>query len=115
MENRLHVRYSRFGSVPKNTLVTLRDGDTIYFGIARCRLTMDVAIKEEGKRWASYRALQAATGKELLHNENLGEVSGTMLVHKDGLLGKVNVEEVEKLLNYFDNIEEIQIRRLNAK
>jgi hypothetical protein len=115
MENRLHVRYGRLGDLPKNTLVTLRDGDTIYFGIARCRLTMDMATKEEGKRWASYRALQAATDKNLLADKNIGEMDGTLLVHRDGLLGKVHVESVEKLLNYFDNIDEIQLSKLSSR
>lgn len=110
MERRMHVRYGRVDNVPKNTLVTLRDGETLFFGIARCRLGADTAMKEEGKRWASFRALRSATG-----NDTAEEVDGTMQVHPKGMSGSVHITEVKKLLDYFDNIDEIQLRKLNGK
>jgi hypothetical protein len=52
--NNIRIRYSRFGDsrIPKNTLVTERIGDFVYFGIARCNLKADVCIKVQGVAYA---------------------------------------------------------------
>ena len=77
-------------SAPKNTMVTVRDGERIFFGIARCN-KKDTFSKERGKEIARFR-LQAAL-KELDTEENCDGQSGLYGV----------TTNVEGLLDYFHN------------
>lgn len=109
MEN-FRVRYGRVGNQPKNTLVTVRQGDTVFFGIARCRLNADTAVKDEGKRLAAFRANIAASNVA-----GAWDKDGSLFVHKSGVFGQVAVTDIKKLLEYFDNIEEISARNIHRK
>jgi len=110
MEAKVRVRYGRVGNQPKNTLVTVRKGDTIYFGIARCRLNADTAIKEEGRRLAAFRARIA-----LDNVAGAWTVDNTLFVHKSGVFGQVNISEIKKLLQYFNTIDKVSAQNLHRK
>jgi hypothetical protein len=109
MESKARVRYSHVVNQLKNTLVTVSNGETIYFGIARCRLNADTATKKEGKRLAEFRATIAATVAGVY------KVDGSLAIHKSGVFGQVNVVEVIKLLEYFDHIDEVSAHNLHGK
>lgn len=96
------VRYSRnYKNAPKNTLVTIRKDDTIYFGISRCNSDFDRPNKEIGKALALKRAEISATGAAgSWYNE------GSLQVHKSGLLGRVDRVDIVRLLEYFDKVDE---------
>jgi len=104
MEN-IRVRFGRIDDkrTPKNTLITHRKEDTIYFGISRYLPTdPDPFTKEEGKRRAMERlhiALSEVAGAWI--------IDGSFYLHKSGLFGQVAVGEITKLLSYFDNIDAI--------
>lgn len=111
------VRYGRDNSgMPKNTLVTRRaeDADTIYFGISRCRLPCDRPNKDTGKTLAGRRA-------DIAESNVAGSwiIDGSLYVHSSGLFGRVNVDEIGKLLSYFDSVDELcktrAIERNNGK
>jgi hypothetical protein len=98
MENNIRIRYGRNkkGS-PKNTLVTIRDGELLYFGISRCNVKVgDTFQKDAGKHIAYERALLSSAECP---------VSDGLCVHKSGLRGVVEKESVRKLIEYFENIE----------
>lgn len=105
MSRETRVRYGRVAdtNAPKNTLVTLRQGDTVYFGIARCNTVAGDAFKRaRGTLIAANRARTAAS-----------EVPGTRYVagngitnlHQSCLRGSVPVSDVKKLLEYFRNVD----------
>jgi len=96
----IRVRYGKINNQAKNTLVTVRDGDVIYFGISRCRLNADKMNKVEGKKLATVRANVALHG-----STNLTLQEGTLFVHKSNMFGKVHHSEIKKLLEYFDTID----------
>ncbi len=122
MDNSIRIRYGRVKgqtenaertkegklkkTSPKNTMVTMRDGDIIYFGIARCRIEVDTMSKDEGKRIAKFRADLAAS-----HVAGAWKTDGTLAVHRSGVFGQVHKDEVLKLLKYFDNIDQIEYER----
>lgn len=100
----MKVKYGRVdGNAPKNTLVTIREGDTVFFGIARCNMGCDNPVKEIGKILATERALLAQSGVAKAFEEN-----GEFLIHKSRQFGKVSMEELPKLLEYFDNVDQIE-------
>jgi len=106
MENNIRVRYGKVNNQAKNTLVTIRNGDTIYFGISRCRLSADKVSKEEGKKKATIRATVAAQNVA-----PLALVDGTscLFVHKTGLFGNINFKDILVLLSYFEKIDNIML------
>jgi hypothetical protein len=108
MEKKIRVRYGRVNNQPKNTLVTICDGETIYFGISRCRMNEDRVNKEEGKRLALFRAEIAASNVA-----GAWAKDGTLFVHKTGVFGNVKKDDVRKLLEYFDNIDEFAVENLH--
>ena len=103
------VRYSRFDDGRKNTLVTVRNGDQIFFGVARCNLTAgDTMRKSQGRMIASARALKAKTESDLS-----GFFQDGMFVHSSGLRGFCRVDEIKTLLQYFDNVD-AEMKRRNS-
>jgi len=100
------VRYGRIGDtrVPKNTLVTVRKDDTVYFGIARCRVNADKFAKDKGVELAKLRA-------NIAQQNPTGDckVDGTLSIHRSGVFGQVDVTEIKKLLTYFDNIDTLSV------
>lgn len=107
------VRYSRVkvgidNRVPKNTLLTIRDGDLVHFGIARCNTKFDRFNKNIGKLIAKNRARVAAG------EAGVGGMPGRQLkasdiedfiLHHSGLRGTVKVSSIKALLEYFKNID----------
>lgn len=97
----IQIRYSRFGlgdaSVPKNTLVTYRDGEQVYFGIARCNLQADHPSKLLGRSQARFRADHAV--------RRLGGVKCVFLINEGGLDGKCHQDTLHMLLDYFYGLD----------
>jgi hypothetical protein len=103
--NNVRIRYGRVNEyIPKNTLVTLRDGNTIYFGIARCNTSAgDVFRKNIGKLIAGRRAAIATC-----ESDKYDYLTGTNIqVHNSGLRGKVSSDNVVELLQTFDEIDQL--------
>lgn len=101
--NRTMVRYSRVNGTrnPKNTLVTVRVDDLVFFGIARCNRN-DCFTKYLGKEIATSRMELAVTeGPTRLYVSEFGEVE----LHESGLRGLVDQDNIPALLDYFYNID----------
>ena len=99
---------TRYSSNPdkqnrKNTLVTIRDGDTIFFGIARCnKKAGDSFTKKQGQVIAKARALRA----QIEFNPSLGfEFEVGSAIHDSMLRGWIAKDDVHKLLHYFRNVD----------
>ena len=100
-ENR-RVRYGRVeGRAPKNTLVTVREDNTIYFGIARCRTEADRFTKADGLKLANLRCEVARSNPD-----GHFSVDGSFQLHSSGLFGQVDVDDVTKLLSHFDSVDD---------
>ena len=99
---------------PKNTLVTLRKDGIIYFGIARCNIPLDHMDKKQGKETAQMR-VACALGANDIDIPGSWTVDGSLKVHDSGMLGQVSVDEVTKLLQYFDNLDDIMLAGLHSK
>jgi len=84
--------------VPKNTLSTIRNGELIHFGIARCHIPLDRFDKSTGKLIATNRANLAA--REEYEQNNTG-----LKIHHSGLRGTVELSNIKVLLNYFQGID----------
>ena len=104
------IRYSRhdpcaLGSCkehvkqPKDTLITIQDGPVIYFGIARCKRSVDNFRKSEGRKLALDRALFAKTGLSW-------PTMSTFYLDETGLLGYCQISYVKLLLKYFESLGE---------
>ncbi len=113
----LRVRYSRRGTKrsPKNTLFTERseDGNTIYFGIARCNSKLDTFRRDVGTYVAGERESRAF-GE--LTNRDVGQYHpyGSLTLHYSGLRGSVPRSNIVELLEYFKNVDDYLLERLNA-
>jgi hypothetical protein len=107
------IRYSRIDTgtcnrVPKNTLLTIRNGDLVHFGIARCNTKFDRFKKDIGKLIAKNRARVAASeagvggipGKQL----KASDVDG-LILHHSGLRGTIKIDNIKILLKYFKDID----------
>jgi hypothetical protein len=104
MNRNTRVRYSRTSTkVPKNTLVTLREGDTVYFGVARCNTKAgDEFRRNLGTTIATNRA-SAALGDALAGQYTCSD--GTVSLHTSGLRGAVPVAQIRALLTYFGQVD----------
>jgi len=84
---------------PKNTLVTVKDGPTIFFGIARCNRSVgEVFTKAMGKHIARQRAHLAQRERSIVP-------VNAFVVHESGLRGSVPADQVHTLLQYFDDVD----------
>jgi len=90
---------------PKNTLVTIRENDQIYFGISRVNQKHDVFSKEFGKTIAQGRAEKAKD------DFSFSVPLNGMFLDETGLKGSCEVQDVKKLLEYFDNIDQYNFNR----
>jgi hypothetical protein len=101
--NNISIRYSRAeNKMPKNTLASVRQGDKIYFGIAKCN-SSDLFRKRIGREVATTRALRAI-------NREFNEVVGMNLrLDETGLRGVVDIEYIDELRNYFYDIDSIEL------
>jgi len=79
----------------KNCLITIRRGDYIYFGIARCNLKADKYERDKGYNIAMDRALDA------MDNEPRG-VSSYVDTH--GVYGKYRDKDAKNLIRYFEKM-----------
>lgn len=103
----------------KNTLVTIRDGDTIFFGISRCNVTAgDKFSKAKGQMVAKARAekamqefgaIGAAVNSVRTEQQADGFVTGDgqLSTHFSGLRGFISANAVVELLQYFREIDKI--------
>lgn len=108
---RIRVRYSRLSKenrTPKNTLVTVQDGDTVYFGISRCNRKLDTFHKNIGTYIATKRM-------KLVNNDDENDIdmwkydqidNSELFVHSSNLRGWVPVEDVKLLIRYFRVVDE---------
>jgi hypothetical protein len=100
----IRVRHNR--GKKRATLVTVRDGAWVCFGIARCHSSKDTYDRATGRFIAEGRAV-----KEL---ENLREHNGQfpplpgLTVHTSGLRGRCLEDNVHELLDYFRGIHKNQ-------
>ena len=94
------VRYNRKpdSRLPRDTLVTFRSEDTVYFGISRCN-PEDRFTKEQGKTRARLRANVASQ-----NCAGNWKINDGCHLHSSGLMGKVPVDKVVRLLNYFNDL-----------
>jgi hypothetical protein len=105
----IRVRYGRKEKrVPKNTLVTMRVENKIYFGIARCKNKMDTFKRDVGTNIATGRVMLATfeNCEGYLH----AGTNNNMYVHPNHLRGVVTVEDIHELLDYFNRIDDICLR-----
>jgi hypothetical protein len=103
------VRYGReTNGKPKNTLYTIRKGESIYFGISRCNHKFDQFRKDAGKHIAAERAVLAA-------EEHEGLPVSDFEPHERGLRGVCTRSAIVELLQYFDHIDDILIDKLNGE
>lgn len=103
------VRYSRQADrSPRNTLVTTQEGDTIYFGIARCNTREDRFSRKVGQRIADNRVGLAQDDSSSVRDR----LAGTELViDSSGLYGSVPASNVRELVRYFRDIDTLSLRR----
>jgi len=95
--------------IPKNTLATVRKGDKIYFGIARCNFdAWDNFTKKQGRSIATLRATYAEA-------TNPPPVVDGLVIGKSGMWGVCEVKSLPILLSYFDNIDEAMLEERNRK
>lgn len=107
------VRFGRFAKgrrrgVKNSVLVTLKSGDEIYFGISKCHKKLDTWDREEGLRYARQR-LNAALSMTAAERANTLKPDwktpvDSLVIHKDGTLGRCHVKDVKKLLAYFNEV-----------
>lgn len=101
-------------SRPKSTLLTMREGDDIFFGISKCN-PVDHWSSKEGKRRAQRRLDLAMSDKpksfmkptiEIVNGDEVTTICtmGELSVHSSGLFGKCPVDQVKNLLQYFDSV-----------
>ena len=83
-----------------NTLVTIKEGDLIFFGISRCNKTAgDTFLKSKGSMVAKARAIRAKIEGR--------EATGEFTLYANGLRGSCSQANIRSLLEYFDNVDTI--------
>lgn len=95
----------------KNTLVTLQDGETIFFGISRCnRDAGDRFLKARGRTAAKARAIRASIEFKSVPND----LKNKFVANANGLRGHCAVADVKEVLKYFQNIDQIMFEEARA-
>jgi len=108
-EETKRVRYGRLENRrPKNTLVTVRQDDTVYFGIARCNVNLDTFHRKIGTYIAEQRALMARDDTQAFR---YSEVGGLVL-HESGLRGSVAVDNVKDAVEHFRGVDAYCLEQL---
>jgi hypothetical protein len=103
------TRYSKSPdkSNRKNTLVTIQDGDVIYFGISRCNTKAgDKFLKSKGQMVAKARAIKASIEARYSPLTAASQDNG-LTTHFGGLRGFVAVAHIHDLLQYFRDIDNV--------
>ena len=89
---------------PKNTLVTVRVRDRIFFGVARYDSAWGLPfVKKFGRKVAEGRA---NSFRKAMGGTPLPESLEGIVYAESGMAGCCNLESIKLLLNYFDNIDE---------
>lgn len=102
------TRYSKHPNAAnrKNTLVTIMEGDTIFFGISRCNMHAgDKFLKAKGKLVAKARAEKAFKEFAPLASVMAKQGEFELNAFSNGLRGFVHHTHVPELLEYFRNID----------
>lgn len=90
---------------PKNTLVTIRDGNRIFFGVARYNARYGYPFtKKMGRKIAQGRA---ESMRKLMGGNPLPDTAAGIIYAESGLAGCCNVDSILLVLNYFNAIEEL--------
>lgn len=98
--------YTEIASVPKNTLVTYNNDESIFFGIARCNDKLDIFNKNIGKRIARNRANLTLRDNTSTY---INVPNTSILIYQDQLRGVVPALKVKELLHFFYNIDYLQL------
>ena len=87
--------------IPKNVLVTIQPPDCkfVFFGIARCKLSVDHFSKKEGREIALTRALDAQKSYPVQGEQDF-------LLSHGGSMGFVAVKYVRTLLRHFEGLDQ---------
>lgn len=90
---------------PKNTLVTIRDGERIFFGIARYDARYGYPfVKKMGRKIAQGRAEAV---RKLLGGNPLPNTTNGIIYAESGLAGCCNASSIVLVLRYFERIESL--------
>jgi len=105
------VRYGRLSKnnrTPKNTLVTIREGDTVYFGISRCNRKMDIFHKNIGTYIAKQRAdlVREEVDSSSDYSTYVPTNDIDFVLHKSGLRGKVALSNIKEVVKFFRCVDE---------
>jgi len=117
---KIRVRYSRLSKenrTPKNTLVTVRDGDTVYFGISRCNRKLDTFHKNIGTYIAQQRAQlvseDGATSSD--YSTYVPTDNAEFRLHRSGLRGCVSLVNIKEVVKYFRVVDEYCLNMKSEK
>jgi len=111
-ERTVRVRYGRLEDrKPKNTLVTVREDNTVHFGIARCNVQLDRFHRKIGTYIAEQRAELARTEIAAERYKTLGRIR----LHESGLRGSVPLSEVKTLVKYFRDVDQYCLDQLTPR
>ena len=107
--NDVRIRYNK--GERKNTLVTIREGNVLYWGIARCNSHVgDRFNKAKGR----FIALGRAKTEQSRYRQEFGNLYLEFSTHSSSLRGHCDMEDVHCLLKYFDNIDAFIFRGSNG-
>ena len=103
----LRIRYSQdCMDGPKNTMVTIKDGNRIYFGIARCNAkAKDHFNRKQGRGLATTRCIQALMSDPKLKHPFEDELEALSFVDGKFLSGVVVDSGLHTLLSYFEFVD----------
>jgi hypothetical protein len=104
----IRIRYGRDPgnySRRKNTLATVRKGDLIYFAIAKCNSKLDKFDQTMGKMKAYERLVAILAEHAVLGGTPCGTPLSYFMVTPDGAGGYVTIDNIRKLLQYFEGID----------
>lgn len=94
---------------PRNTLVTIEKSFEkdryVYFGIARCKLTVDRFTKKEGRELALSRAEEIMKDFDLVYGDTPVVVADFYL-KEGGTMGWCAVKYVKTLLRHFESLDQ---------
>jgi len=108
----MRIRYDKRDefNCPKNTLVTHRVGDYIYWGISRCnKEASDRFSKKTGKMIADARA------SFFLDIFDPSESEEEFVVGESLMYGRCKKEKIRDLLEHFKNIDRIKFELRGQK
>lgn len=88
----------------KNCLVTIQKEEYVFFGIARCKLSVDNFSKKEGRELALRRAIGFLDVCGLKTDSSLSGLASFYLDPK-GEMGYCSVKYVKTLLKHFEGLD----------